>query len=345
MNGAGLGENLSALDLVALYAAKQSTDVITGHSLVEGLTEHFETGANDLSLLLGKTNDFNFLADLKGTTLNTTGSNSTTAGDGHNVLNRHKEGLISFTIGGGDELVNSLHELNDALSLGGVCGIVTVVFESLKSRTADDGGIIAGEVILVENLADFHLYEIEKLGIVNLIAFVHENNDRRNTNLTGEKKMLSGLSHRTVGSGDNKDSAVHLSSTGDHVFDVVGMAGAVNVSIVTFFGLILNVSGVDGNSALSLFGSLVDVFKVDLLSKTEFGKGLGDGGGKGGLTVVNVADSTNVYVGFGSVKFFFCHWDFLLLLNERIVQIVTALLFFIILPTIAKKCKSISTKS
>ena len=168
MNGIGFGKNLAALDLVALYAAEKSTDVITSHSLVKGLTEHFETGANDLSLFLGKTDNFNFLADLEGAALNTTGSNGTTAGDGHNVLNRHKEGLIGFTIGSGDELVNSLHELNDALSLGGICGVVSVVLESLKSGTADDGGIIAGEVILVEGLADLHLYEIEKLGIGRL---------------------------------------------------------------------------------------------------------------------------------------------------------------------------------
>ena len=70
--------------------------------------------------------------------------------------------------------------------------------------------------------------------------------------------MLFSLSHRAVGSSDNKDSTVHLSSTGDHVLDIVSMAGAVNVSIMTLFGLVLNVSGVDRYTTLSLFGSLID---------------------------------------------------------------------------------------
>ena len=68
-----------------------------------------------------------------------------------------------------------------------------------------------------------------------------------------------GLSHRAVSSGNNQDSAVHLSSTGDHVLDIVSMAGAVNVSVVTVISLILNVSGVDGDTTLSLFGSLIDL--------------------------------------------------------------------------------------
>ena len=73
--------------------------------------------------------------------------------------------------------------------------------------------------------------------------------------------MLAGLGHRAVGSGDNEDSAVHLGSTGNHVLDVVGVAGAVNVSVVTSGGLVLNVGNGDRNAALALLGSLVDVLE------------------------------------------------------------------------------------
>ncbi len=71
--------------------------------------------------------------------------------------------------------------------------------------------------------------------------------------------MLTGLGHRAVSSSNNQDSAVHLSSTGDHVLHVVSVAGAVNVSVVTLGGLVLNVSGVDGDTTRSLFRSLIDV--------------------------------------------------------------------------------------
>ena len=76
--------------------------------------------------------------------------------------------------------------------------------------------------------------------------------------LTGQQDVLTGLSHGAVSSRNNQDSAVHLSSTGDHVLDIVSVARAVNVGIVTSVGLIFHVSGVDGNAALSLFGSLID---------------------------------------------------------------------------------------
>ena len=56
-------------------------------------------------------------------------------------------------------------------------------------------------------------------------------NDARNANLTSKKDVLSGLRHRTVSCSNYEDSAVHLSSAGDHVLNVVGVAGAVNVSV------------------------------------------------------------------------------------------------------------------
>ena len=91
-----------------------------------------------------------------------------------------------------------------------------------------------------------------------------------------------------VGGGDDQDSAVHLGSTGDHVLDVVGVAGAVDVSIVTLSGLVLDVRDGDGDdSALALLGSLVDVLKGGEVGLAAIGLGenLGDGGGQRGLAV------------------------------------------------------------
>ena len=128
--------------------------------------------------------------------------------------------------------------------------------------------------------------------------------------------MLLGLSHGAVGSSDNKNGTVHLSSAGNHVFDIVGMARAVNVSIVTGFGLILNVSGVNGDTTLSLFGSLIDVCIVNECCAALHSKGLGDSSGKSGFTMVNVTDGTDVYMGLTTVKFFFCHRDYPPLINS-----------------------------
>ena len=51
--------------------------------------------------------------------------------------------------------------------------------------------------------------------------------------------MLSSLSHNTIGSSYTQDSTIHLSSTCDHVLNVVSMSWAVNVCIVTMLSFVL----------------------------------------------------------------------------------------------------------
>ena len=159
----------------------------------------------------------------------------------------------------------------------------------------------------VENISDIHLNKVKKLCVVNVVALVDKYNHCGNAYLVSKKDMLLGLSHRTVSTCNNQDCAIHLSSAGNHVLDIVSVAGAVNVSIVTCVRFILNVSGIDCNAALSLLGSLVDhiiCFKLSIALECEY---LCDSSGKSGLAVVNVTDSTNVYVGLGTFKFLFSH--------------------------------------
>ena len=119
--------------------------------------------------------------------------------------------------------------------------------------------------------------------------------------------MLTSLSHGAVGGSDDQDSAVHLGSTGDHVLDIVGVARAVDVGIVTSRGLILDVSGVDGDTTLALLGSLIDGRVVGVLSAALHRQILGDSRGQSGLTMVDVADGADVDMGFRSFKFLLSH--------------------------------------
>ena len=82
------------------------------------------------------------------------------------------------------------------------------------------------------------------------------------------------------------------------------MTGGVNVCVVTLFGLVLDVSNVDGNTALALFRSGVDHTEVALLVQVGVlvSQNLGDCSGQGGLTVVNVTDGTDVYVRLGALE-------------------------------------------
>ncbi len=198
MNGSGFAENLSALDLVLGNAAEEAADVIAGLCLGQELVEHLNTGYNDGALLFGKTDDLNSVANLNCTTLNKTGSNIATTGDGENVLNRHKEGQVCLALRGGDIAVNVVHEFLDR-SVYRIVGIGGSGLKSLTSGTTDDRNIITGEVVLGEDVTDLHLNEVEQLIIINNVSLVHENNDCGNANLTSKKNVLTSLLKRTVG--------------------------------------------------------------------------------------------------------------------------------------------------
>lgn len=123
--------------------------------------------------------------------------------------------------------------------------------------------------------------------------------------------MLTGLSHRAVGGGDHEDRAIHLSGTGDHVLDVVGVAGGVDVRVVALRGLVLDVRDVDGDTALTLLGSRVDRGEVTLdvgVRRVLVGEHLRDRGRQGGLAVVDVTDRSDVDVRLGPLELGLGHW-------------------------------------
>ena len=64
---------------------------------------------------------------------------------------------------------------------------------------------------------------------------------------------------------DHEDRAVHLGGAGDHVLDVVGVTGAVDVRVVALRRLVLLVRDGDRDTALFFFGRVVDVVDVALL--------------------------------------------------------------------------------
>lgn len=114
--------------------------------------------------------------------------------------------------------------------------------------------------------------------------------------------MLFGLRHWAVGAGDDENGAVHLGGAGNHVLDVIGVAGAVDVGVVAVLGLVLDGGGVDGDSTGALFRGGVDfvVFLGDAVA--DGGQGHGEGCGEGGLAVVDVADCADVDMGLFALE-------------------------------------------
>ena len=122
--------------------------------------------------------------------------------------------------------------------------------------------------------------------------------------------MLLGLRHRAVGGGDHEDRAVHLGRTGDHVLDVVGVTGAVDVRVVTRLGLVLDVRDRDRDTALTLLGSLVDLVerRERVQVRVLVVQHLGDRRGQRRLAVVDVTDGADVDVRLGPLELRLRHW-------------------------------------
>jgi hypothetical protein len=131
--------------------------------------------------------------------------------------------------------------------------------------------------------------------------------------------VLTGLGHRAVVGSHHQDGAVHLGRAGDHVLDVVGVAGAVDVGVVPLGRLVLDVSDGDGDRLQVV--ALGPAFGDQLVDFRRVGNGLAlerldvildrlpnhQRGSQRRFAVVNVADGADIHMGFRPLKNFLCH--------------------------------------
>ena len=271
---------------------------------------HLDPG-HDALARVRQADDGDLLARLDLPAFHPSGRHGAASGDGEDVFNGHQERLVGVTLGGGDVGIDGVQEFPDVvdplvLTTGGL-GVLLENFQRLQSAALDHGQIVAGELVLAQEFADFHLDELEQFFVVDHVDLVHEDDDVGHADLTGEQDVLAGLGHRAVGGGDDQDRAVHLRSTGDHVLHIVSVAGAVDVSIVTVLRLVLDVGGIDGDAAGLLFRG-----RVDLIVRLEgraagLSQDLGDRCGQRGLAMVNVTDGADVAVRLVPLKFSLRH--------------------------------------
>ena len=137
--------------------------------------------------------------------------------------------------GFGDLAVEGFHELLDGLQAFGFAR------QSGGGRATDDLRGVAGELVLFQEVADFHLDQVQKFFVVQEVDLVQEDDNRRYAHLARQQDVLAGLRHRAVGGGNNEDRAVHLGGSRDHVFDKVGVPRAVDVRVVALVALVLDV--------------------------------------------------------------------------------------------------------
>ena len=170
--------------------------------------------------------------------------------------------------------------------------------EGLRGAAFNERNLVAREIILREQIAHFHVHEIEQLRVIDHVALIQKHHDRRHAHLACEQDVLPRLGHRAVRSGNHEDRTVHLRRAGDHVFHIIGVAGAIDVRVVALLRLILDVGGIDRDAALFLLGSSVDVRVALGLGETFFRENGGDRRCECGLAMIDVADRADVHMGF-----------------------------------------------
>ena len=298
----GLREHLAALDVLALDTTEKCTRVVTCLRVVERLLEHLEPGDDGLLDLLVDADDLDLVPDLDLALLDAAGDDRAAARDREDVLDRHQERLVGLALRLRDVGVDRFHQLDDLLLPR------LVALERLQRRDADDRDVVAGEVVLGQELLDLELDELEQLLVVDHVRLVQRDHDVRHADLTGEQDVLTRLRHRAVGSADDENRAVHLRGARDHVLDVVGMTRAVDVRVVTVRRLVLHVRRVDRDAALALLGGVVDLGEALHLSATAaLREHVRDRGCQRRLPVVDVPDGADVEVRLRALELLLGH--------------------------------------
>ena len=83
--------------------------------------------------------------------------------------------------------------------------------------------------MLFQKLFQLFFNKIDHFSVLNHIHLVEEDDDLVNADLSTEEDVLFSLGHGTVSGGNNQNTGVHFGSTCDHVFDVIDVAGTVDV--------------------------------------------------------------------------------------------------------------------
>ncbi len=182
-----------------------------------------------------------------------------------------------------------------------------LVLERAECRALGDRNVVAREIVLRQQLANFELDEFQQFRVVDHVDLVHEHDERRHANLTGQQDVLAGLRHRAIGRRHDQDRAVHLRRARDHVLHVIGVAGAIDVGVMAVLGLVLDVGRRDRDATRLLFRRLVDLVVGREGRAARLGQNLGDGRRQRGLAVIDVTDRADVAMRLVPRELFLSH--------------------------------------
>ena len=283
-----LSKHLPPADFFTPDIAEEHSDVIAGTAFVKSLPEHFKTGTYSGNSMADAYN-FNRVANPDDASLNTPGYHSTATGNREYVFNRQQERMINIT----NRFRNvAVHGLGQFIYL---FNPLLLAIQSTQSGTADYRGLITGITVVGKKITNLHFNKFQFIIIINHIALVQEHDDIGNACLTGKENVLAGLRHRAVDSGYHENGAVHLGSGNNHVFYIISMARAIEMSIVARAGTVLHMSRVNGNAASSFLRRTVDPVAGDCRAVAELPvQESGKSCSKGSLAMPGVPDCSYV---------------------------------------------------
>jgi hypothetical protein len=219
------------------------------------------------------------------------------------VFHRHQKRLVDVSHRVRDLRVERRHQLVDRLLP------LRVSVERRQRRSSDHRRRVPIELVLVQELAHFHLDQVQHLRVVHRVALVQKHHDVVQTHLPRQKHVLPRLRHHAVQRAHHQDRAIHLRRSRDHVLDVVRVPGAIDVRVVTLVTLVLHVRHRDRHrlGLVSDRPALRDVLVADHLRQTLFRLDLHDRRRQRRLAVIDVSDRSHVHVRLGALEFLFRH--------------------------------------
>ena len=284
LEGLGLGEAHSSLDLILGQTSEEDSNVVSSLGLVHLLVEGLDTSDSGGGVLSINSDQVDVLVHLEDTLLDGSSTDGSSSGDIDRVVDGHEEVFLGLSDWDLESLVHCVDKLLDGINSDLLVGSV----ECAESGSLDERNLVSIVLVLGKELSDLHLDELVHLLVVDDVALVEVDDDVLDSDLSAEQDVLSGLGHGSVGGRDDQDSSVHSGGSGDHVLDVISMAWAIDVAVVPGLGGVLDGGGVDRDSSGLLLWGLVDVGVVLELG-SELRQVLGDGGSESGFSVIDVA--------------------------------------------------------
>ena len=214
-----------------------------------------------------------------------------------------RNGLSSTRTGSGMYVSSA----STSLTIARHAQFALVAFQRLQRRSLDDRGLVARKLVLAQQVAHFHVDQLQQLGVVDHVALVHVHHHVRHADLARQQDVLARLRHRAVRGRAHQDRAVHLRRARDHVLHVVRVSRAIHVRVVPVRAFVFHVRRRDRDPARLFFRRRVDlVVRLELAAK-PLRANLRQRRRQRRLAVIHVADRAHVHMRLGAFEFTLGH--------------------------------------